>query len=167
MVKATKYVVLLAGVVGLIAFFLPLVAVNKSGIEGKLSAYRIVKGIDSADQVVASAESGSTSGVAEANKALGAIKGIVVAIFVPALLLVVFGGVGAARKRFGRGLAIPSMIVGLVGLGFWALLNAAASAGDGGSVAGAGMHLLLVTGLLGTLGGLIATIKPDRTPHPA
>jgi len=167
MVKATKYIVLLAGVVGLIAFFLPLVAVHKSGIEGKLSAYRIVKGIDSAQQVVSDAGSGDPASVAEANRALGAVKGVVVALFVPALLLALFGGVGAARRRFGRGLGIPSMIFGLIGVGIWALLNAAASEGGGGSVAGIGMHLLLLTGAGGFLGGLIATIKPDRSPQAA
>ncbi len=165
MTKATKYIVLVAGIVGLVAFFLPLIAVQKSGIEGKLSAYRIVKGIDKADQVVASAGPGDPTSVAEANKALSAVKGIVLAIFVPALLLAIFGGVGAARRRFGRGLAIPSMIFGLLGVGIWALLDAAASAGPGESVAGVGMHLLLITGLLGFLGGLIATVKPDRAPQ--
>lgn len=168
MIKATKYIVLAAGVIGLIAFFLPLIAVQKSGIEGKLSAFQIVKGIDSAQDVVKDAPAGTVqdrTAVRDANSALGAIKGVVLAIFAPALLLVIFGGVGAAKKRFGRGLAIPSMIFGLLGLLIWAVLNAAASEGGGGgeSVAGIGMHLLLFTGLGGALGGLIATIKPDRS----
>lgn len=166
MVKATKYIVLAAGVIGLIAFFLPLVAVQKSGIEGKLSAFQIVKGIDSAKDVVKDAPTGTVedrAAVSDANSALSAIKGVVLAIFAPALLLFVFGGVGAAKKKFGRGLAIPSMIFGILGLLIWSVLNAAASEGGGGeSVAGIGMHLLLFTGLGGALGGLIATIKPDR-----
>jgi hypothetical protein len=167
MVKATKYIVLAAGVIGLIAFFLPLIAVQKSGIEGKLSAFQIVKGIDSAKDVVNDAPTGTVSeraAVKDANGALSAIKGVVLAIFAPALLLAIFGGLGAAKKRFGRGLAIPSMIFGILGLLIWSLLNAAASEGGGGgeSVAGIGMHLLLFTGLGGALGGLIATIKPDR-----
>jgi hypothetical protein len=165
MVKATKYVVLVSGLVGIIAFFLPLISVAKSGVEGKLSAYQIVTGIDQAQDVVGSAATGSASearAVDDANQALGAVKGIVLAIFLPAGLLLLFGGIGAAKKKFGRGLAIPSMIFGLLGLGIWALLNAAASEGGGESAAGIGMHLLLLTGLFGTLGGLIGTIKPDR-----
>jgi len=173
MVKATKYIVLAAGLIGLVAFFMPLIAVEKSGVEGKLSAYRIVKGIDSAQDVVK--ESGAAAGsvqdkqaVEEANAALGDVKGIVLAIFGPALLLAVFGGIGAARKRFGRGLAIPSFLIGLIGLGIWALLNSAASAAGGGeSVAGIGMHMLMLTGLGGTIGGLFGMVKPDRSSQHA
>jgi hypothetical protein len=55
------------------------------------------------------------------------------------------------------------MLIGLIGLGIWAILSSAASDPTSGeSAAGVGMHLLLLTGLGGTLGGLIATIKPDR-----
>lgn len=172
MVKATKYIVLAAGLIGLVAFFMPLIAVQKSGVEGKLSAYRIVKGIDSAQDVVKEAGAGAGTvedkqAVEEANKALGDVKGIVLAIFGPALLLALFGGIGAAKKRFGRGLAIPSFLIGLIGLGIWALLNSAASAGDGESVAGVGMHMLMLTGLGGTIGGLFAMIKPDRSAQHA
>ncbi len=168
--KATKYIVLGAGLIGIIAFFLPLVSVQKSGIEGKLSAYQIVKGIDSAKDVVSDAPAGTVddrAAVADANDALGAIKGIVLAIFAPAGLLLLFGGIGAARKQFGRGLAIPSMLFGLIGLAIWALLNSAASSGGGDSAAGIGMHMLLLTGLLGTVGGLFATVKPDRAQQTA
>lgn len=170
MTKATKYIVLAAGLIGIIAFFLPLISVANSGVEGKLSAYQIVAGIDSAQDVVGEAATGSAmeaAAVDDANAALGAVKGIVMAIFAPALFLLLFGGIGAAKKKFGRGLAIPSMIFGLLGLAIWALLNAAASEGGGESAAGIGMHMLLLTGLGGTLGGLFATVKPDRTAQTA
>ena len=164
MSKAAKFIVLGAGVLGIIGFFLPLISVQKSGIEGKLSAFQIVKGIDSAQDVVgkeaAAAAAGSVQekqAVEDANKALGAIKAIVLALFAPALLLALFGGIGAAKKRFGRGFGITSLLVGLLGLGIWALLSSAAE----GS-AGVGLHMLLLTGLGGIIGGLVATVKPDR-----
>lgn len=171
MTRATKYIILGAGLIGLIAFFMPLIAVNKSGVSGKLSAYRIVVGISSAKQVVSKAGKAadtveSKAAVKDANKALSAVRGIVLAIFVPALLLTIFGGVGTLRKSFGRGLAIPSFIFGLIGLGIWALLSSAASAGGGESVAGFGMHMLLLTGLGGVVGGLIGIIKPERRALP-
>jgi hypothetical protein len=163
MVKANKFIVLAAGVLGLIGFFLPLVSVAQSGVKGTLSAFQIVKGIDSAQDVVSTegaaiAETAEgKAAVGEANDALGAVKGIVLALFVPALFLTLFGGIGAAKKRFGRGLGIGSLLFGIVGLGIWALLNSAAE----GS-AGIGLHMLLLTGLGGAVGGLMATIKPER-----
>lgn len=172
MTKATKYVVLAAGLIGLIAFFMPLISVSKAGITGKLSAYRIIKGIDSAKDVVGKAgkgwnAEGEKAAVAEANKALSVIRGIVLAVFSPAFFLLVFGGVGALRKSFGRGLAIPSFIIALLGLGIASLLTAAASADGGGSVAGSGLYLLVVSCLTGALGALVAIIKPDRKVAPA
>lgn len=162
MSKAAKFIVLGAGILGLIGFFLPMISVQKSGIEGKLSAFQIVKGIDSAQDVVG--EAGAAAGtveekaaVSEANEALGAVKGIVLALFVPALLLALFGGIGTAKKKFGRGFGVTSLLLGLVGLAIWALLSSAAE----GS-AGIGLHMLLFTGLGGIIGGLVATVKPDR-----
>lgn len=167
MTKATKYIILTAGLLGLISFFMPLISVSKAGVTGKLSAYRIVKGIDSAQEVVGKEgeklkSKDDRAAVADANKALGAIKGIVMAVYFPAFMLFVFGLVGTLRKTFGRGLAIPSFIFGLLGLGIAGLLSAAASSGGGESVAGVGMHLLLVSAIVGTVGGLVGIVKPDR-----
>jgi hypothetical protein len=167
--KFTKFVVLAAGLAGLLAFFLPLVSVKDSGIKGAISAFQIVKGIDSASDVVdqAAVTAGSAADRAmarDANQALGAIKGIVLALFVPAVLLTLLGGLGTARKRFGRGMGAGSLVVGVIGLAIWAILNSAASeaGSDGGSAAGIGLHLLLLTGLGGLVGGLLALVKPDR-----
>lgn len=175
MSKSIKYVILSAGIIGLISFFMPLISVSKAGITGKLSAYRIVKGIDSVKNVVGKAGKKATAtsdkaAVAEANKALSSLKGIVLGVFFPALMLFVFGLAGTLRKSFGRGLAIPTFIFGLLGLAISGLLTAAASSDGGGSVAGSGMYLLLLASVVGTLGGFIGIIKPDRkaaaTPAP-
>ena len=167
MVKAIKYIVLAAGLLGLISFFLPLISVSKAGIQGKLSAYRIVKGIGSAQEVVGKegkklTDKDDRAAVADANKALGAVKGIVMGVYFPAFMLLIFGLVGTLRKRFGRGLSIPTFIFGLLSLGISGLLSAAASAGGGESVAGIGMHLLLVSAIVGTVTALVGIIKPDR-----
>ena len=167
MVKAMKYVVLASGIIGLIAFFLPLIAVEKSGVEGKLSAFQIVKGIDAVQDIVKEAPKTGTAEekeiVTDANDALDEVKGIVLAIFGPAALLALLGVIATVRKRFGRGMAIPTFLIGLIGLGIWALLNAAAEeVGGDESVKGIAMHLLMITGLGGTFAGLVGTIKPDR-----
>ncbi len=162
--KAAKFIILGAGLIGLLAFFLPLIAVEKSGVEGKLSAYTIVKGIDKAQDIVGSAATGSADeeqAVDEANDALSDVKAVVLAIFVPALLLAIMGGIAVARRRIGRGFGIMSLLVGLLGLAIWAILNSAATAPSGESAAGIGMHMLMLTGLGGIVGGIIAKIKPE------
>jgi hypothetical protein len=158
--KATKFIVLVGGILGLLSFFLPLVSVHRDNMTGKVSAFQIIKGLDTVSVAVDSASVHSVQEVetrAEAKKDVGAMKGIVMAIFAPALLLTLIGGLGVARKRFGRGAAAFSLIFGLIGLGIGAILKSAAE-GD----AGIGMTLLLVTGIAGVVGGLIGLVKPER-----
>jgi hypothetical protein len=158
--KATKFIVLVGGILGLLSFFLPLVSVHRDTMTGKVSAFQIMKGLDSVSVAVDEASVHSVREVetrAEAKKDVGAMKGIVMAIFAPALLLTLLGGLGVARKRFGRGAAAFSLIFGLIGLGIGAILKSAAE-GD----AGIGMTLLLVTGIAGVVGGLIGLVKPER-----
>ena len=176
--KFTKFVVLAGGIIGLLAFFMPLVAVKNSGVTGALSAYRIVKGIDTAQEVISTADTAAVEAYGktaefraskeEANAALGEVKGVVLAIFAPALLLAVIGGVAVMRKKLGRLGGVGALLLGGVGLGIWAILNSAANevaaSGNSGDVKGIGMHLLMITGLCGLVGGIITLVKPDRGP---
>jgi hypothetical protein len=158
--KATKFIVLVGGILGLLSFFLPLVSVHRANATGKVSAFQIMKGLDSVSVAVDEASVHSVAEVetrAEAKKDVGAMKGIVMAIFAPALLLTLIGGLAVGRKRFGRGAAAFSLIFGLIGLGIGAILKSAAE-GD----AGIGMTLLLLTGVAGVVGGLIGLVKPER-----
>ena len=132
--KASKFIILAAGILGLLAFFLPLVAVKDSGVKGALSAFQIVKGLDGAqDQVSANAKeldvqlaamnttvNGRAATSKDANEALGAVKGVVMAIFAPALLLAIIGGIAASRKKLGRLGGFGALFFGLIGLAIWA-----------------------------------------------
>ncbi len=165
--KASKLIVLVGGILGILAFFLPLVSVHRANATGKVSAFQIMKGLDTVSVAVDSADAGATRSIDvptrhEAKKDLGALKGIVMAIFAPAALLALIGGLAVARKRFGRGAAAFSLIFGLIGLGIGAILKSAAE-GD----AGIGMTLLLVTGISGVVGGIMALVKPERADAPA
>jgi hypothetical protein len=158
--KATKFIVLVGGILGILSFFLPLVSVHRESYTGKVSAFQIMKGLDSVSVAVDTASVKTVEDVevrAEAKKDVGAMKGIVMAIFAPALLLALIGGLGVARKRFGRGAAAFALIFGLIGLGIGAILKSAAE-GD----AGVGMTLLLLTGVAGVVGGLMGLVKPER-----
>lgn len=158
--KATKFIVLVGGILGILSFFLPLVSVHRDNMTGKVSAFQIMKGLETVSVAVDTAAVHSVQEVetrAEAKNDVGALKGIVMAIFAPALLLTLIGGLGVARKRFGRGAAAFSLIFGLLGLGIGAILKSAAE-GD----AGIGMTFLLLTGVAGVIGGLIGLVKPER-----
>lgn len=158
--KASKFIVLVGGILGILAFFLPLVSVERQGIKATVSAYEVIKGLDQVEVAVDQAGARSAVEVATAESAkdgIGAIKGIVMAVFAPALLLGLIGAAGVARKRFGRVAGTFSLLLGLVGLGIAAMLKSAAE-GDGGI----GLTLLLVTGLAGAVGGIAALIKPER-----
>lgn len=165
--KASKFIVLAGGILGILAFFLPLVSVERQGAKASVSAFQVIKGLD---QVEVAVDEGAARGAynvetsASAKKDIGAMKGIVMAIFAPALLLSLLGAAGVARKRFGRVAGTFSLLAGLIGLGIAAILKSAAE-GDGGI----GLTLLLVTGVAGVVGGLIALVKPERlvTVQPA
>jgi hypothetical protein len=158
--KASKFIVLVGGILGILAFFLPLVSVERQGAQASVSAFQIIKGLDQVEAVVdqgVARREVSVATSASAKKDIGALKGIVMAIFAPALLLALLGGAGVARRRFGRVAAAFSLLAGLLGLGIAAILKSAAE-GDGGI----GLTLLLVTGVAGVVGGLVALVKPER-----
>ncbi|MEO6774475.1 MAG: hypothetical protein ABI467_15895 [Kofleriaceae bacterium] len=158
--KATKFIVLVGGILGLLSFFLPLVSVHRANATGQVSAFQIMKGLDTVSVAVDEASVHSVAEVetrSQAQQGVGAMKGIVMAIFAPALLLTLIGGLGVSRKRFGRSAAAFSLIFGLVGLGIGAILTSAAE-----GHAGIGMTLLLVTGIAGVVGGLLGLVKPER-----
>jgi hypothetical protein len=162
--KASKFLVLAGGILGILAFFLPMVTVERDGGKVSASAFQIVKGLDAVkskldktEVKMSAAAYGSTAELSRAKSDLSDIKGIVMAIFAPALLLAAIGGAGLARKKFGRVAGGFSLVFGLVGLGIGALLKSAAE-GD----AGVGLTLLLVMGVLGTIGGILALAKPER-----
>ncbi|MBA3454506.1 MAG: hypothetical protein H0T42_15560 [Deltaproteobacteria bacterium] len=136
--KATKFIVLGGGILGILAFFLPMVSVQRADFSGTVSAFQIMKGLDEAAGV-------------------DGLKGITMAFFGPAILLALIGAMGVARKKFGRVAGAFSLIFGLIGLGIGSLLTSAAE-GD----SGIGLTLLLVTGAAGAVGGVLALIKPER-----
>ena len=168
--KASKFVVLVGGILGILAFFLPMVSVSRQGKTVTVSAFQVVKGLEAVkaevekDEVRAQAASTSydRASYGKAKDGVDGIKGIVMAIFAPALLLALIGGAGVARKKFGRVAGTFSLLFGLVGLGIGAILKSAAE-GD----SGIGLTLLLITGLAGIVGGIMALVKPERLAQQA
>jgi len=159
--KASKFIVFLGGILGIVAFFLPLITITTHGEKVTPSAMQIFKGVDAIHHEMDNNKefraAMTSEGMSAAKDGASAVKGIVIAVFLPAVLLALIGGIGVTRRKFGRVAGTFSLIFGLIGLAIAALLVAAAE-GD----SGAGIMLLVVTGVAGFLGGLLALIKPDR-----
>lgn len=167
--KATKFIVLVGGILGILAFFLPMVSIHRADFNGSASAFQVLKGLSKASDVVSSPEikaaaidaAVSSADLSEAKEGLDAMKGVVAAIFAPALLLVLIGGLAVRRKQFGRAAGAFSLIFGLIGLGIAMILKSAA-----GSDGGIALTLLLLTGVAGVGGGLLGLVKPERLAKP-
>lgn len=78
----------------------------------------------------------------------------------PAVLLVVLGGVGVARRSFGRSLAVAALFAGLLELAMWAILYGSFSSPDLFQRFGLALHL--AAALLATFAAVFALIRPDR-----
>ncbi|MCE9579834.1 MAG: hypothetical protein K8W52_42345 [Deltaproteobacteria bacterium] len=162
--KFAKFAILVAGVLGLISFFLPALKGEGEGQSLSLSAMQIVKGVDEIATNVHDAAETTTdeqvkhvsSGVSEiANQ----IKGFILIMYAPFLVFLAIGGAGVARKRLGRLGGTGALLFGLVTSALSGLVVAAI--GDKGG-AGIGVYLALIAGLTGMVSGLLVLIKPDR-----
>jgi hypothetical protein len=174
MVKAAKFMVLVAGLMGLIAFFLPLFSVDVAGKSFTVSAFQAVRGVEA---VKANLEKQAgekmqndpqaQKAVADLDDVLTKVKSYLFIMYAPAALLLLLGVIGVVKQRFGRGFGVLSLLLGLITFGFWALLFFAAGEAKKEQAEatfglGLGVHLLLGTGILGFLGGVTNTVKPDR-----
>ena len=172
-----KYLVIGAVLAGAIAFFLPLLVFTTDSVKGSgsvehpVSMMAMMQGVEGLKNAMAEQESEigavDTSAMKEMEKTFDEVKTILLIPFVPVglFLLIVLIGI----KRFGRGLGVFALIVGLISLALWALVNGVLSeAGpDAKATLGSGFTLLLVSYLLGTVGGIMGIVKPQPKPEAA
>lgn len=152
MMKATKFIVLFAGVIGVVAFFLPLIGSPGAGGWSD-SALAIVRQF-----LVASGDARTE-----------ALSSLVLAAFAPVPACATIGLIGVISGRFGRGLGAGAVLLGGAGLAAWAILysdiSELAARLDSG-----GFSLRISIGMWGLLvclagcaaAGLLALISPDR-----
>jgi hypothetical protein len=168
-----RILVILAVAAGVAAFFLPLVNVDaKVTVDGAMSShafdfstFQIIQGASGVESAMGGFELPAEQRES-VNEALNTIKAIVLIPFAPTaifLLITLFG-----LKRFGRGLGITSLIIGLVAVGGWALINGAAKEQpNSGAAFGIALTLILVGGGLGILGGIMGIAKPEAKANAA
>jgi hypothetical protein len=160
--RAAKLVVLLAGVLGVVGFFLPLASFTHRGAEVGVSAFQVFTGVtELEDRGMSAADLGSAR-AGEVAATLSEIRGAVVLCFLPGGLLAMLGLVGVARRRFGRLGGALAILLGGVSLLIFSGLNRGVEALHGEATRGAGMYLVLGAGILGVIGGVAAMASPDR-----
>lgn len=176
--KAWKFMLLAGGLVGLIGFFLPFMKVQNAATNGAvgISGMQMVKGIADAreilnEEVAKMPEEQVHKAVAEMNDTLKKAGGLIMMFYIPTALVFLVGLVNTLRKKMGRLAGLLGLIAGAAAILVWVLFQQVVSsdeahqAGDAASTTvglGIGLHLILVSGVLGAIGGLGALVKPDR-----
>jgi len=176
--KAWKFMLLAGGLVGLIGFFLPFMKVENGATNGAvgLSGMQMVKGISDArellsEEVAKMPEPQMQKLVSDMNETLKQAGGLIMMFYIPTALVFLVGLVNTARKKMGRLAGLLGLIAGAAAILVWVLFqqvihsdetSAAGAAAATTVTMGLGLHLILVSGLLGAIGGLGALVKPDR-----
>ena len=169
MSKLAKFIVLGGGVLGLLGFFLPLITATYQDVNAQISTFQLVRGIDDIQDIVEvkvdDVPPEAKAGIADFNESLKEARVFFYALFAPAALLTLFGLLAVAKAHMGRVLGFLCFLAGGAGVGVWVLLQTVISeAAKSGTTAtgGVGMHLILASGALGALAGLVALISPEQ-----
>lgn len=171
--KLWKYITLLGGIAGLVGFFLPFVtfASTDHAITGSVSAYQIVRGIDTINEMMSGAAPALATSTQAAtwaqdfNTQMGEYRGAMVGFFIPAVLLALLGALTGVRRRMGRLAGLFALLLGGANAAIWVLFKTVSdeqSTREVMATMGPGLHLLLAAGAAGVLAGLGALMLPDR-----
>lgn len=176
--KAWKFMLLAGGLIGLIGFFLPFMKVQNAATNGEIgiSGMQFVKGIGDVrellhDQVEKLPEAQVKQFIEQTNDTLKKAGGLVMLFYIPTALVFLVGLVNTARKKMGRLAGLLGLITGAAAILVWVLfqqvmstdeMHQASDAAATTATMGLGLHLILVSGVLGAIGGLGAIVKPDR-----
>jgi hypothetical protein len=180
-VKAAKHILFVAGVVGLIGMFVPLVSLGKGLAHVEVTAKELSFGLtrvhalidkDIPVLVAQRLPKDVLSGRDDVRTVLKALRGAAAA-FLPALAILLLGVSGMWRGRFSRRLAIVALVCGVASIGAFLGLRYGIDYGQNEEpllervdlTIEVGAYLLVVAGLGGILGGALAAWKPER-PRP-
>ena len=168
--KAWKFIVLVGGIAGLIGFFMPFMKVKTPDgkSEAGISGFQFVRGVGDVQALLPANETAGISheDLAKAEKVINdtlqTASGYVLMFYAPTALVLLIGAICVARGRMRRLAGVLALLTGGASAGVWALFNMVAAEDKGGGVSlGLGLHLILVAGICGIVGGLGALVKPD------
>lgn len=189
--KAWKFIILVGGVIGIIGFFLPFMKIGIGDkIEIGVSGFAMVKGLPEArdllkDEVSKMPEEQLKKSAEEFSDTAKKAGGLIMMFYIPTALVLLLGAINTARGRMGRLAGFLALVAGGAAMLVWVLFNQVVSADVSGAVhattndptgtaiadaivnntsvaMGMGLHLILVSGILGAVAGLGCLIKPDR-----
>ncbi len=176
---AWRKLLLVAGVVGGIAMFLPLFELRQGPVGLSVSAYQLSFGLDRTHKLL----DRDLPAVLErrlpvmlrgarddARLVVEGAKGAVL-MFVPSLLMIALAIAGFTRRRFGRTLGAAALLCSLLSIGSFIALRAGLIYGldETGLTYVAttfelGAQLLLFTGIAGAIAAIGALVKPELAP---
>jgi hypothetical protein len=176
-VPASRYLILLAGILGVFALFQPMIGIGRGPLRIGVSAYELSFGLTKTHMALdaklpdfaTKRISADTLQTRDDIKLIAdASRGAALA-YVPALLLLLIGGFTIWRKRTPRALAVVSGVLGLVSSAAWASIHYAIIYGREEEPALArlqfkaefGALALLIAGVLALVAGVLAFRKVD------
>lgn len=174
---ASRYLLLIAGILGVLALFQPMISIGRGPIKEELSAYNLSFGFKKSrallDRKIPSiAAKHIPADILETkddiNLVAHATRGAALA-YIPAALLLLLGAFCVWRKRTARGLGAVAILLGLVSIASWFGVRYGVAYGIEEEPALArlhfqlafGAHVMLVTGVLAIIGGLKALLNRD------
>ncbi len=175
---ASRYLILLAGILGVLAVFQPMIGLGRGPVKVELSAYDLSFGLRRTHmaldvKIPAFAAKKIPPDILETRADMklvaDASRGAVLA-FVPAALLLLLGIIALKLKRTPRAVAICAGLLGLISIAAWAGVKYAVMYGIEEEPALErlhfkavfGTHVLLATGIFAVLGALASFRKQDE-----
>lgn len=175
---ASRYLFVLAGILGVLALFQPMIGIGRGPLHVELSAYDLSFGLEKTRfalnaKIPAFAAKKIPPDVLSTRDDMALValasRGAA-ALYVPAALLLVLGAIAVKKKRTPKGIAIASGLLGLLCIGAWFGIREAVFYGIEEEPAlerlhfgpAFGAHVLLVIGIVAVLGALGAFRKVDE-----
>lgn len=171
-----KYLVLLAGIVGVTGFFLPFIDVHTSNARfGRHpSAFELVRRLETLDALTLDlthlglADAQAKAAATQAHDQLERARTAASVIYAPAALLALLGAGLGIRRRMGRLAGFVALVLGAISASVWAIFDDVASRDPHhAATMGLGANLLLACGAAAVLAGIGALAMPDRGALPA
>lgn len=186
--RAAKHILFVAGLIGLIGMFVPLVSLGRGLLHVEVTAKELSFGLTKTHKLIdkeipaivaRKLPRDVLSGRDDVRTVLKGLRGAAAA-FIPALAILLLGVSGMWRGEFSRRLAVIGLVCGVASIAAYLGLRYGIDYGqaeepllrrvDLGVEIGA--YLLVVAGLGGILGGALGAWKPElpkrrvRTPQP-
>lgn len=174
---ASRYLILLAGILGVLAVFQPMIGLGRGPVKVELSAYDLSFGLKKTHMALdvrlpAFAQKRVPPDVIETRDDMklvaDASRGAALA-YIPAALLLLLGIIALKLKRTPKAIAVTSALLGLISVAAWFGVKYAVMYGIEEEPALArlhfkavfGAHILLASGVLAVLGAITAFRKED------